>query len=187
VSLVEILAIAVGLAMDAFAVSLAGGAGGRLRSPRPAVRLAFHLGLFQFMMPVIGWYVGSRAAPMIESVDHWVAFALLALVGGRMVRSGLRPDEDHSPMPDPSKGWNLVALSFATSIDALAVGLSLAMIGVAIWQPSVIIGVVTAVLSLIGIAVGGRVGRRFGPTVEILGGLILLGIGIRIVVTHLAG
>jgi len=187
VSLVEILAIAVGLAMDAFAVSLAGGAGGRLRSPRPAVRLAFHLGLFQFMMPVIGWYVGSRAAPFIESVDHWVAFALLAFVGGRMVRSGLRPNEDHRPTPDPSKGWNLVALSVATSIDALAVGLSLAMIGVAIWQPSVIIGVVTAVLSLIGIAVGGKFGSRFGPTVEVIGGLILLGIGVRILVTHIFG
>jgi len=186
-SLVEILAIAVGLAMDAFAVSLAGGAGGRLRSPRPAVRLAFHLGLFQFMMPVIGWYAGSRAAPLIERVDHWVAFSLLAFVGGRMVYSGLRPEGDHTLPPDPSKGWNLIALSVATSIDALAVGLSLAMIGVAIWQPSVIIGVVTAVLSLIGIAVGGKVGRRFGPTVEMIGGLILIAIGLRILVSHLAG
>ncbi len=186
-SIVEILAIAVGLAMDAFAVSLAGGAGGGLRSPRPALRLAFHLGLFQFMMPVIGWYAGSRAAPFIESIDHWVAFALLALVGGRMVHSGLQPHGDDALPPDPSKGWNLVALSIATSIDALAVGLSLAMIGVAIWQPSVIIGVVTAILSLIGIAVGGRVGRRFGPTVEVVGGLILLAIGIRIVVAHLVG
>ena len=186
-SLLEILAIAIGLAMDAFAVSLAGGAGGRLRSPRPAIRLAFHLGLFQFMMPVIGWYAGSRVAPLIEHIDHWVAFALLAFVGGRMVHSGLRSDDDHTLPPDPSKGWNLVALSVATSIDALAVGLSLAMIGVAIWQPSVIIGVVTAVLSLIGIAIGGRLGARFGPTVEIIGGLILIAIGIRIVVTHLVG
>jgi putative Mn2+ efflux pump MntP len=187
VSIFEILAIAVGLAMDAFAVSLAGGAGGRLRSPRPAIRLAFHLGLFQFMMPVFGWYAGSRAAPLIEHVDHWVAFALLAFVGGRMVRSGGWSDEHHVVSLDPSKGWNLVALSIATSIDAFAVGLSLAMIGVAIWQPSVIIGVVTAVLSLIGIAIGGRVGRRFGPTVEIIGGLILLAIGIRIVTTHVFG
>jgi putative Mn2+ efflux pump MntP len=186
-SLIEILAIAVGLAMDAFAVSLAGGAGGRLRSPRPAFRLAFHLGLFQFMMPVIGWYAGSRAAPLIGGIDHWVAFALLALVGGRMVQSGLRPDENPNLPPDPSKGWNLIALSVATSIDALAVGLSLAMIGVAIWQPSVVIGVVTAVLSLIGIGVGGHVGKRFGPTVEIVGGVILLAIGVRIVVTHIFG
>ena len=186
-TVLEILAVAVGLAMDAFAVSLVGGTGGRLRHPRPALRLAFHLGLFQFMMPVIGWYAGSRAAPLIERVDHWVAFALLAFVGGRMVYSGLRPDGDHKLPPDPSKGWNLVALSVATSIDALAVGLSLAMIGVAIWQPSVIIGIVTGILSLIGIAVGGRVGKRFGPTVEVIGGLILLAIGVRIVVSHLAG
>ena len=137
------------------------------------------------MMPVIGWYAGSRAAPLIERFDHWVAFALLAFVGGRMVRSGFRSDGQYSLPPDPSKGWSLVALSVATSIDALAVGLSLAMIGVAIWQPSVIIGVVTAILSLIGIAIGGRVGGRFGPSVEIIGGLILLAIGARIVVTHI--
>ena len=182
-TLAEILVIAVGLSMDAFAVSLAGGAAGKLRHPRPAIRLAFHLGLFQFMMPVIGWYAGSRAAPLISSWDHWVAFALLVFVGVRMVVSGLRPGPSATQPPDPSKGWNLVALSVATSIDALAVGLSLAMIGISIWQPSVIIGLVTGSLSLVGIYIGGRVGSRFGPRMEVAGGLMLLAIGVRILVS----
>ncbi|HSN54802.1 MAG TPA: manganese efflux pump MntP family protein [Candidatus Sulfomarinibacteraceae bacterium] len=184
-TLVEMLAVAVGMAMDAFAVSLAGGAGGRLRRPRPAIRLAFHLGLFQFMMPVIGWYGGSRAAHLVGSFDHWVAFALLAFVGGRMIRSGLRPQTEESLPSDPSRGWTLVAVSVATSIDALAVGVSLAMVGIDIWQPSVVIGVVTATLSLVGIAIGGRVGTALGPKVEIAGGLLLLVIGLRIVADHL--
>jgi putative Mn2+ efflux pump MntP len=142
--------------------------------------LAFHLGLFQFMMPVIGWYVGARAAPLIQSWDHWVAFALLAFVGLRMVRSGLRPNGGDAQPADPSKGWNLVAVSVATSIDALAIGLSLAMIGVSIWQPSVVIGMVTGCLSLVGILIGSKVGARFGPRMEVAGGLLLLAIGIRI-------
>ncbi len=180
-TLAEILVLAVGLSMDAFAVSLAGGAAGRLRQPRSAIRLAFHLGLFQFMMPVIGWYAGSRAAHLVSSWGHWVAFVLLAFVGARMVISGLGSHDGGTAPTDPSKGWNLVALSVATSIDALAIGLSLALVGVAIWQPSVIIGVVTGVLSLIGIAIGGKAGARFGPRMEVAGGLLLLAIGIRIV------
>lgn len=179
------LAVAVGMAMDAFAVSLAGGAGGTLRRPRPAIRLAFHLGLFQFMMPVIGWYGGSRTAHLVGSFDHWVAFGLLAVVGCRMIRSGLRPQTEESPPSDPSRGWTLVAVSVATSIDALAVGVSLAMVGIDIWQPSVVIGIVTATLSLVGIAIGGRVGTALGPKVEVAGGLLLVVIGFRIVADHL--
>lgn len=184
-TLLEIVGIAVGLAMDAFAVSVAGGAGGYLNRPRPAIRLAFHLGLFQFMMPVIGWCGGSRLAHLVGSFDHWVAFGLLALVGGRMIRSGLRSEVEESSLLDPSRGWTLVAVSVATSIDALAVGVSLAMVGIDIWQPSVVIGVVTATLSLVGIVIGGRVGARLGPKVEIAGGVLLLVIGLRILGDHL--
>lgn len=181
----EILAVAVGLAMDAFAVSLAGAAGGRLRHPRPALRLAFHLGLFQFMMPVIGWYLGSRAVRWVGGFGGWIAFLLLAYIGIRMIISAFRsPDRGDDSSADPSRGWTLVALSVATSIDALAVGVSLAMVGVGIWQPSVIIGVVTAAISLVGIAIGDRVGARWGSRVEIIGGLLLVAIGIRILSGH---
>ena len=112
-----ILAIAAGLAMDAFAVSLAAGATGMASAPRPIFRLSFHFGLFQFFMPVLGWYVGSRVAHLITGVDHWIAFGLLAFVGMRMIRSGRR-GEDTTHRSDPSRGLTLIMLSLATSIDA---------------------------------------------------------------------
>ena len=179
----EILLIAVGLAMDAFAVSLASGARQPSVGRRGALRLAFHFGLFQFMMPVIGWFIGSRIAGLIGNVDHWVAFALLAFVGGRMIRSGF--DHLATCPPDPSRGMTLLTLSLATSIDALAVGLSLAMLRVNIWQPSAIIGIVTATLSLIALQLGRRLGMAIGKRMEIAGGVLLILIGLRILLSHL--
>ncbi len=171
--------------MDAFAVSVAGGAGGRLHQPRSAVRLAFHLGLFQGLMPVIGWFLGSQALHLVGGFGRWVAFGLLVYIGGRMIVSSFKPaDGDGPDAADPSRGWMLVGLSVATSIDALAVGISLAMVGVAIWQPAVIIGVVTAVISLAGIAIGDRVGRKWGSKVEIVGGVLLVVIGLRILLAN---
>jgi len=179
------IVVAVGLAMDAFAVSVAGGAGGRLRHPRPAVRLAFHLGLFQFMMPVIGWFLGSRTVHLVGGFGHWIALGLLVFIGGRMILSSLAgEDNERSEQADPSRGWTLVGLSVATSIDALAVGVSLAMLGVGIWQPSFIIGVVTAGISLFGIVIGDRIGRRWGSKVEAAGGVLLVLIGFRIFLVH---
>jgi putative Mn2+ efflux pump MntP len=183
VTILEIVAIAVGLAMDAFAVAVAGGAGGRLRHPRPAIRLAFHLGLFQAMMPVVGWYLGASAVALVGGVGRWIAFALLAVVGFRMVAAGARGGtSDAAPGPDPSRGWTLVGVSVATSLDALAVGVSLAMLGVEIWQPSAIIGLVTAAIALVGVAIGDRLGRGWGGRVEIAGGALLVIIGLRILV-----
>lgn len=179
----EIILIAVSLAMDAFAVSVAAGTAGVL--PKRAVfRLSFHFGLFQFMMPVIGWYAGSHVAPLISAVDHWVAFALLLFVGIRMIRGGLHP-ESPSAAKDPSRGLTLVMLSVATSIDALAVGFSLAMMEVAVWFPSVVIGVVTSAMSLAGIRLGRFFGKKLGPRMEIAGGLVLIAIGMRILAADL--
>jgi len=169
--------------MDAFAVSLGAGAAGQLRHPRPAVRLAFHLGLFQALMPIAGWYLGSRAAALVASVDHIIALLLLGFVGSRMVRSGIA-GESTTKRADPSKGLTLVAVSIATSIDAFAIGLSLAVLGVAIWYPSAVIGIVTASFSLVGIALGGRLGQRLGSWAEVLGGLLLIAIGLRIFLQH---
>lgn len=175
--LFEIILIAVSLAMDAFAVSIAAGTSGRLSGRRATFRLSFHFGLFQFMMPVIGWYAGMHIAPLISAVSHWVAFGLLAFVGGRMIISALHPDA-HALSSDPSKGLSLVMLSFATSMDALVIGFSLAMIHVNIWYPSAMIGLITAGLSLAGITLGRHLEKRIGPRMEIIGGIVLIVIGI---------
>jgi putative Mn2+ efflux pump MntP len=183
-SLVDMLFIAVGLAMDAFAVSLGIGTTRYANAPRPMFRLSFHFGLFQAFMPVLGWLTGVAVAGFATQVDHWIALGLLSFVGVRMVRSGLdASSESHDS--DPSRGGTLVMLSVATSIDAFAVGLSLAMLKVSIFYPALIIGIVTGSLSLIGLLVGNRLGKTFGKRMEILGGLILIGIGLRVLVSHL--
>ena len=181
---VEILFIAVGLAMDAFAVSLGIGTSRLASGRRPIFRLSFHFGLFQALMPILGWLAGTRIEPVIKNFDHWIALILLSWVGGRMIRSGLSSEET-SYSSDPSRGGMLVLLSVATSIDALAVGLSLAMLGVSILLPSVVIGIVAGTLSLVGLLAGNRLGEAFGKRVEVLGGLILIGIGLRVLITHL--
>jgi putative Mn2+ efflux pump MntP len=180
----EIVFIAVGLAMDASAVSLVAAASGYAGNPRAVFRLSFHFGLFQFFMPVIGWMLGITVARYITFVDHWIAFGLLAFVGTRMIRSGWQPSNE-IPAKDPSRGLSLVMLSFATSIDAMAIGLSIAILNVSIWYPSVIIGLVTSALSLVAIRVGKRLGKAIGHRMEIIGGLILIAIGVKVLISHL--
>jgi manganese efflux pump family protein len=180
----EILLIALSLAMDAFAVCLGAGAQKWTSGPRPVFRLAFHFGLFQFLMPVIGWFAGTTIVRYISAYDHWVAFGLLAFVGIRMIRSSFDP-EDGEQKNDPSRGWTLVLLAFATSIDALAIGFSLGLVGVTIWYPAVVIGVVTGLISWLGIFLGNRLGQKFGKRMEIIGGIILILIGVRILLAHL--
>jgi len=180
------LVIAVGLGMDAFAVALAVGARRQPLTFRPFFRLSFHFGLFQFMMPVIGWYCGTQVERYIREYDHWLAFALLGFIGGKMIWASLSSDHASAAASDPTRKWSLVALSVATSIDALAIGLSMAFLQVAIWTPSVIIGVVAATMTALGIVFGQQLGVRFGKRMELIGGLILIGIGIKIVIEHVA-
>lgn len=181
----EIFAIAVGLALDAMAVSIGAAACGYACDARATFRLAFHFGLFQAFMPVIGWLAGAQVVGWVASVDHWLAFGLLAFVGIRMIRAGLHPDG--APCSDPTRGLTLVMLALATSIDALAVGFGLALVDVAILIPSIVIGLVTVGLCVFGIRIGTLVSRRFGPRMEILGGIILIAIGARILLSHLRG
>jgi putative Mn2+ efflux pump MntP len=182
-TLSTIFLVALSMAMDAFAVSLCSGLKIGV-GIRPALRLAFHFGLFQALLPVMGWFLGSAVASLISAYDHWVAFALLAVVGVRMVRSGLSKEEEKFT-PDPSRGWTMVMLSVAVSIDALAIGLSLGLLGVTILVPALVIGAVTAALSLLGLRIGLHFGQRLGKTVEVLGGVLLIGIGLQIVIRHL--
>jgi putative Mn2+ efflux pump MntP len=182
----EILLIALSMSMDAFAVCLGAGTQSRTSGPRPVFRLAFHFGLFQFLMPIIGWLAGTTVVHYISAYDHWVAFGLLAFVGVRMIRSGFDP-QDSEQKNDPSRGWTLVLLAFATSIDALAVGFSLGVVGITIWYPAVVIGVVTGLLSWLGIFLGNRLGQKFGKRMEIIGGIVLILLGLRILISHLLG
>jgi len=186
-SLWTVLLIAIGLAMDCFAVSLGVGTAGTAKGLRSSFRLFFHFGLFQGGMTLIGWLAGKTVVTYIASVDHWVAFVLLAFVGVRMIRGGLRKPAGEPAIPDPSRGLTLVMLSVATSIDALAVGLSLAVLSVNVVWAALLIGGVSAILSLLGLLLGKQLGLRFGKSMEVLGGLILIGIGLRVLITHLFG
>jgi putative Mn2+ efflux pump MntP len=182
--LITLLLVALSLAMDVFAVSLGVGTSSYGTSMRCRLRLAFHFGLFQGGMTFLGWLAGTQITEWISGFDHWLAFVLLAFVGIRMLRSGFNKDEESHPV-DPSRGMTLILLSLATSLDALAVGLSLAFLEVDILLSSLVIGAVSLVLSLLGTAFGGTLGSRFGKRMEIAGGLLLIAIGVRIVIMHL--
>ncbi len=179
----DIVLLALGLAMDAFAVSLSVGTTAFLQVPRARFRIAFHFGLFQCLMPIIGWLGGRTIAPLIARIDHWIAFLLLTFVGVKMIHESGSSDKNYRF--DPSRGLNLVLLSVATSIDALAVGFSLALIDVSIWRPAVLIGLITGALSFAALLMGRRIGLAFGKRVERIGGMVLILIGLRIVIEHL--
>jgi len=185
--LLTLLGIALALAMDAFAVALATGMNLATLTGRHLFRLGFHFGLFQALMPVIGWLAGQAVQKQIAAWDHWIAFGLLGFVGGHMLWEAFTDDDDEKPASDPTRGLSLVLLSVATSIDALAVGFSLSALGVSIWMPAVVIGLIAGVLTVVGMLLGRRAGNHWGPRVEIVGGLVLIGIGLKILAEHLSG
>ncbi len=180
----SLLAIAVALAMDAFTVAVVTGLTVEHLTKKQVLRMASSFGLFQAAMPVIGWAAGHAAYDYIAAFDHWIAFGLLAFVGGRMILGASNAEEESYPS-DPTSGWELLTLSVATSIDALAVGLSLAMVGSTILVPALVIGIVAAALTVVGMVLGRRIGSLWGKRLEIVGGLILIAIGIRILIEHL--
>ena len=182
---ITLLGLALALAMDAFAVALGTGTILSRLTGRHLFRLGFHFGLFQALMPIVGWLAGRTVARHVEAWDHWIAFTLLVIIGGRMIYDACKDEEDKADR-DPTRGLSLVILSIATSIDALAVGFSLSVIGVSIWFPALIIGIVAGVLTIIGMLIGKRSGDRWGTPVEILGGFILIGIGLKILLEHLS-
>ncbi len=183
--LLTLLGTALALAMDAFAVSAAVSASLPKVTGRHVFRLAFHFGLFQFLMPVCGWLGGSLVARHLAVVDHWLAFALLLVLGARMIWNASTGAEAAAEK-DPTRGASLVLLSVATSIDALAIGLSLGLLEVKIWFPAVVIGLVAGVLSFVGTALGRRIGPALGAWAGRVGGAVLIAIGARILVQHLS-
>jgi putative Mn2+ efflux pump MntP len=178
--------MAVALAMDAFAVSVAAGVYLKNISPRQFFRLSFHFGLFQAMMPVIGWSAGFSVRALIEKADHWIAFFLLLAVGISMVREALYEKEETGPAKDPTKGKTLVILSVATSVDALAVGFSLSILNASILMPAVIIGLTALFFTLAGLYLGSKAVAIswLKKYAEILGALVLFAIGISILADH---
>ena len=181
---IALAGIAIALAMDAFAVALAAGLTLPKLTKRHLFRFGFHFGLFQALMPILGWLAGISVREKIEAYDHWVAFTLLFLVGAKMLKDAFSDEADEETYKDPTRGLSLVMLSIATSIDALAIGLSLAVLGVTIWTPALFIGLTASILTLIGMLLGRRLGQAWGTRVEVFGGLLLIAIGSKILIEH---
>lgn len=165
--------------MDAFAVSAVVSAGLPRLTFRHIFRLSWHFGLFQAGMPIIGWVGGSAVSSAMAAFAHWIAAGMLAFIGIRMIWESLHTDTQDKDF-DPTRGWSLIGLSLATSIDAAAVGISLGLMGVSIWIPAMTIGMVTIAISCLGITIGRNAGRFLGPWAERLGGCILIVLGVRI-------
>lgn len=172
--------------MDAFAVAIASGIALKRVSGRQTFRLAWHFGLFQALMPLIGWSLGTAMYELVKNFDHWVAFSLLAIIGGKMIYEALGGDKDTDKIKDPTRGAALVMLSVGTSIDAFAVGLSFSLLGISIWLPILIIGVVALVFTAVGLHIGGYAGEKIpiGKYAELLGGAVLISIGVKILFEH---
>ncbi|MFO7615813.1 MAG: manganese efflux pump MntP family protein [Bacteroidales bacterium] len=180
--------IGVGLSMDALAVSVANGIMIKKLHVRHAFRIAFFFGFFQALMPLIGWAAGITFSQYIQPVDHWIAFGLLVLVGGRMIWEDISRSLGRKADPVVQNCLHfptLLLMSIATSIDALAVGISFALIGTTIWLPILIIGLITFTICFVGIQIANRLGSLLGNRLGIIGGLILIGIGIKILVEHI--
>ncbi len=187
--LINIIAIAVALSMDALAVSVVNGFIIKNLRYTHALRIAFFFGLFQAVMPLLGWAAGFCFRGYIESFDHWIAFSLLAFIGGKMIYESTIVKKDVCETGENRKSCldftTLIMLSVATSIDALAVGISFSVLHINIIQPVIIIGAVTFVICLAGVYIGDRVGHFFEDKLEIAGGVILIIMGLRILFTHM--
>ena len=183
----SIFLIAVGLSADCFAVALSGGVSSKNHSWLRIFRVAFSFGLFQAVMPVLGWLAGRTVVEFIADYDHWVAFILLAIVSGRMLWESLRSGHHEEKEVDVTRGLLLLTLSVATSIDALAVGLSFAFLKVNIALASPTIGVVAFVVTAIGFVLGKKASSLIGRRAETVGAVILLAIAVRILLGHLLG
>lgn len=184
-SVFEIILISIGLAMDAFGVSIGKGLTMPVGENGRKVTLAFLFGLFQLLMPVIGWLIGRQFIDVISEWDHWIIFGLLGYLGVAMIREGLSDDDDEDDDKQFLGAWEMFMLSVATSLDAMAVGLTFAFLPINVWEASTMIGVITFGISLIGIYLGKFMGQFVGKYADILGGGVLILIGTKILLQHL--
>jgi len=182
--MITIVFIAFGLAMDAFAVSITSGITIKHLNINNALKIATFFGLFQAIMPLIGWLAGLSLRDFISGIDHWIAFGLLSLIGCKMIYESTKVEPSEKEI-NPLSIYVLLILSVATSIDALAVGISFSLLNIPIAFSIIVIGAVTFLLSFSGVFIGNRSGNLFEGKIEIVGGLILIGIGIKILIEHL--
>lgn len=178
-----IILIAIGLSMDSFAVSVTNGLMITNLTIRKILTISFSLAIFQGLIPLLGWFVGLGIEKYIQEIDHWVAFVLLGIIGIKMIYEGLNKNENANV--SELNLITLLAQSISTSIDAFVVGISFALLGWPIIKPVLIIGVTTLIFSLIGLQVGQYLGRKAGKSATIIGGLVLIGIGTKILIEHL--
>jgi putative Mn2+ efflux pump MntP len=188
--MISTLLIALSLSLDAFAVSVGSGMCTKDLRRFHIFRAAFAFGLFQFLMPIIGWFLGNSFRAYIEGFDHWIAFALLAIIGIKMIIEGFDAKDDSCPTDnkfDVKNLWTLLVLAIATSIDALAIGLSYSLINQSIWFPAIAIGIITFAVCVLGFEFGKRIGAMFEKWAQIIGGIVLTLIGTKILLEHLLG
>lgn len=182
-SIIELLLLALGLSMDAFAVSICKGLSVPKLRAKHCLICGVYFGAFQAIMPLIGWALGIRFQSLITNIDHWIAFVLLAVIGANMIKESFSKEEE---CPDASFGFKtMLTLAVATSIDALAVGVTFAFLDVNIVPAVLLIGMTTFVCSAVGVKIGNVFGNRFQSKAEFLGGLVLIGIGLKILIEHL--
>ena len=185
-SILEICLVGLGLAADAFAVAMCKGVEMKKFILKYAVVIALFFGVFQAVMPLIGWAVASTFEEYITAYDHWIAFGLLLLLGGKMIWDSFKKEEESAEEKALNIGFKtLLLMAIATSIDALAVGVTFAFLQVNVWVAIAIIGAITFILSLIGVAIGAKLGDKFEKKAEFIGGLILVLIGVKILLEHL--
>ena len=187
---IELLLMGVGLAMDAFAVSVCKGLSMKKLNKKQAVVIGLYFGGFQALMPFIGWVLGSQFQQYITSIDHWIAFILLGFIGGKMVIEAVKEwnEEDIVEVKDqPLDHKNMFMLAIATSIDALAVGITFAFLETPIIEAITIIGITTMIISIIGVVVGNFFGGKYKHKAELVGGVILILLGLKILIEHLSG
>ena len=180
---ISLLLFAVGLAMDAFAVSIGKGLSLKQVRLRHAMSAGLWFGGFQALMPIIGYYLGQSFSHIVSNVDHWIAFGLLVLIGLNMIRETLSGDDEGQD--DDFGCRKMFVMAVATSIDALTVGVSMAFLDVNIWIAATVIGVVTFAFSAVGVSLGTKLGEKVGSTAGILGGIVLIGLGTKILIDHL--
>ena len=181
--IIELLLIAIGLAMDAFAVSICKGLAMKRMNWKKAVIVGIYFGVFQALMPVIGYFLGTTFENLVTKIDHWIAFILLVLIGGKMIKEAF--DNNAEGYSDSVNFKTMLVLAIATSIDALAVGITFAFLQTNIVLAVILIGIVTFILSIVGVKIGNQFGNKYKKRAEIIGGIILILIGIKILLEHL--